>query len=84
MSKREAEMSGGKQTEWKPTEGEMQEYLAEMMTELNFRLLFAQRPGRILWIENITLTSYEEREPEKQKEYFSGEEKERKVDDLWQ
>ncbi len=84
MSKREAEMSGGKQAEWKPTEGEMQEYLAEMMTELNFRLLFAQRSGRILWVENITLTSYEEREPEKQKEYFSGEEKERKVDDLWQ
>ncbi len=84
MSKREAEMSGRKQTEWKPTEGEMQEYLAEMMTELNFRLLFAQRPGRILWVENITLTSYEERESEKRKEYFSGKEKERKVDDLWQ
>ncbi len=84
MSNREAEKSGGKQTEWKPTEGEMQEYLAEMMTELNFRLLFAQRAGRILWVENITLTSYEEQEPEKQKEHFSGEEKERKVDDLWQ
>ncbi len=84
MSNREAEKSGGKQTEWKPTEGEMQEYLAEMMTELNFRLLFAQRPGRILWIENITLTSYEERKTKKQKEYFSGEEKERKVADFWQ
>ncbi len=84
MSNREAKKSGRKQAEWKPTEGEMQEYLAEMMTELNFRLLFAQRSGWILWIENITLTSYEEREPEKRKEYFSGKEKERKVDDLWQ
>ncbi len=84
MSNREAKKSGGEQTEWKPTEGEMQEYLAEMMTELNFRLLFAQRPGRILWIENITLTSYDEQKTKKQKEYFSGEEKERKVDDLWQ
>ncbi len=84
MGNRETEMSGGKQTEWEPTEGEMQEYLAEMMAELNFRLLFAQRSGRILWIEDITLTSYEGRKTEKQKECFSGEEKERKVNNLWQ
>lgn len=61
-----------------PTEEEVKEYLAALVTELNLRLLLESGehtpasedrdicmapPEKMLWVENITLTSYEEAKP---------------------
>lgn len=61
-----------------PTEGEVKEYLAALVAELNLRLLLESGeynpasgdrdicmapPENMLWVENITLTAYEEAKP---------------------
>jgi len=59
-----------------PTENEMRDYLAALTEELNFRLVCGQlqapengeclptAQSRVLWIESISLTSYETQEAE--------------------
>lgn len=70
------EKNGRKQTVCKPTAGELEEYLRELVTELNFRLFMKGQPERMLWVDGITLTSYEEgeekpaRSREKAGQYF--------------
>lgn len=73
LNKRETVGRG--QTVWMPTEGELQVYLEALVTELNFHLLMepeeeisateaeeilmAMQPEQMLWVDGITLTSYE-------------------------